>query len=341
MHTRPDVGTYDKDYIDHVRCVRGGQPSSPVFIDNGNGTVTDYRTGFMWQQGEPGTMTWSSALSYCEGLNLGGHSDWRLPNIKEIESITDDTRYNPAIDTTFFPGVMSNYWSSSTDAGSPDKAWYVFFYGGWGYSDSKPSSFYVRCLRGYPDTNPPTGSITINGGAEATKSTAVTLALTASDDSPGAIQMCISNTATCKKWTVFAAIKNWTLTKGNGTKTVNVWFKDVWGNATPTPYSGTIILDTIAPTNGTVTATPGDAQVTLDWTGFTDAGSGIGSYKVVYATGSAPKSCSSGTAIYSGTNTTYPHTGLINGTTYYYRVCAIDKAENISKGATANAKPIP
>jgi hypothetical protein len=192
-----------------------------------------------------------------------------------------------------------------------------------------------------PETNPPTGSITINGGVEATKSTAVTLTLAATDESPGAIQMCISNTETCTAWTAFAETKSWTLTTGNGTKTVNVWFQDFWGNENATPYSDTIILDTIAPTNGTVTAMPGNEQVTLDWTGFTDTGSGIESYKVVYATGGAPTSCSAGTAIYSGPNTTCPHTGLTNGTTYYYRVCAIDKAENMSAGATAKAKPIP
>jgi len=191
------------------------------------------------------------------------------------------------------------------------------------------------------EVNPPTGSIMINGGVEATKSAAVTLTLTASDDTPGKIQMCISNRAICKTWTAFAATKNWMLTRGNGTRTVNVWFKDVWGNVNTSPYSETIILDTLAPTNGTVTATPGDTQVTLDWTGFTDTGSGIGSYKVVYAKGRVPRSCSTGTMIYSGTDPSYIHTGLTNGTMYGYRVCAIDKVGNISKGATARAKPIP
>ncbi len=199
----------------------------------------------------------------------------------------------------------------------------------------------ITILSGSGETNPPTGSITISGGAEATKSTAVTLTLTATDDTPGAIQMCVSNTTTCTAWTAFAGTKSWTLTTGNGTKTVNVWFKDVWGNVNATPYSDTIILDTTAPTNGTVTAAPGNAQVTLNWSGFIDTVSGVASYKVVFATGSAPTSCSTGTAIYSGTNTTYPHTGLTNGTTYYYRVCAIDKAGNMSTGATASAKPGP
>ena len=191
------------------------------------------------------------------------------------------------------------------------------------------------------ETNPPTGSITINGGAEATKNTEVTLTLTATDDTPGKIRMCISNTMTCTTWTAFAATKDWTLTTGNGTKTVYVWFKDVWGNVNATPYSDTIILDTKDPTDGTVTATPGDAQVALEWTGFADTGSGIESYKVVFAVGAAPLSCSEGKVIYSGTDTSYIHDALTNGTKYGYRVCARDNAGNISTGATARAKPIP
>jgi len=189
--------------------------------------------------------------------------------------------------------------------------------------------------------NPPTGSIVINGGAEATKSTSATLTLTASDDGGGAIQMCISNTTSCTSWSAFAATKSWTLLAGSGTKTVYVWFRDQWGNTNPTPYSDTIILDTTAPTNGTVTATPGNTQVTVNWSGFSDAQSGIDSYKVVYATSYAPYSCSSGTALYTGTDTSYPHTGLTNGTTYGYRVCAIDKTGNMSSGATAAARPVP
>jgi hypothetical protein len=153
--------------------------------------------------------------------------------------------------------------------------------------------------------------------------------------------MCISNTTSCTSWSAFAATKSWTLTTGNGTKRVYAWFRDQKGNVTTPPSSDTIVLDTTAPTNGTVTATPGNTQITLNWAGFTDALSGIAGYKVVFATGRAPSSCSSGTTIYTGTGTTYPHTGLTNGTTYGYRVCAIDKAGNMSTGATTTAKPVP
>jgi len=144
-----DVAGYYKDYIDYVRCVRGGQASAPSLTDNGDGTVTDNRTGLTWQQGEPGTMTWGSALSYCEELSLGDKSDWRLPNIKEIESITDDSRY-PAIDATFFPNATSYYWSSTTDAGSTGSAWHIMLYCGfvYNYEGVKANSYSVRCVRG-------------------------------------------------------------------------------------------------------------------------------------------------------------------------------------------------
>lgn len=119
------------------------------FTDNGDGTVTDANTGLMWQQGEAGsTMNWEGALTYCETLSFAGYSDWRLPNIKELESITDDSLYDPAIDTNYFPeAYASPYWSSTTYASDTSYAWYVYFYSGSVSSYSKSSTFYVRCVR--------------------------------------------------------------------------------------------------------------------------------------------------------------------------------------------------
>ncbi len=188
------------------------------------------------------------------------------------------------------------------------------------------------------DTNPPTGSIIINGGADYTNNKSVLLTLTATDDGGGPFRMCVSNTISCTRWTAFAATKSWRLSSDNGIKTVYVWFKDQCGNINSTPYSDTIILDSVKPVNGIVTGTPGDTQVTLNWSGFSDL-SEIVSYKVVYNTRRAPSSCSRGTVIYAGPDTSYPHAGLINGTTYGYRICAIDKAGNISTGATVSAMP--
>ena len=78
-----------------------------AFVVNGDGTVTDTSTMLIWQQQTAGSMTWEAAISYCEGLSLGGHDDWRLPNTNELQSLVDYTRYYPAIDTAAFPDTMS------------------------------------------------------------------------------------------------------------------------------------------------------------------------------------------------------------------------------------------
>jgi len=118
------------------------------FTDNGDGTVTDDNTGLVWQEGEGGQKTWEDAISYCEDLSLAGYTDWRLPNIKELESITEDTLYNPAIDTNFFPDAnASYYWSSTTSANSSSGAWRVAFSNGLVRNDHKTNNSYVRCVR--------------------------------------------------------------------------------------------------------------------------------------------------------------------------------------------------
>jgi len=119
------------------------------FTDNGDGTVTDGNTGLMWQQEEGGSMDWEGAITYCKDLSLAGYTDWRLPNIKELESITEDSVYNPAIDTNYFPDAYaSDYWSSTTRASFSSVARIVGFDYGYVYYSSKSSSDYVRCVRG-------------------------------------------------------------------------------------------------------------------------------------------------------------------------------------------------
>jgi hypothetical protein len=117
----------------------------------------------MWQQNEPGTKTWSDAISYCEGLSLGGYTDWRLPNVKELESLIDDTRYNPAINTSIFPNATSSYyWQSTTAASYPNAAYYVDFRDGVVFYYSKVDSIKVRCVRGGIITCP-AHAVTIGG----------------------------------------------------------------------------------------------------------------------------------------------------------------------------------
>ncbi len=81
--------------------------------------------------------------------------------------------------------------------------------------------------------------------------------------------------------------------------------------------------------------------MSLSWSGFADKGSGLAStnwYKLVFSTGGTPHpSCTKGTQLLLGNATKFTHTGLTNGTTYYYRVCAWDNAGNTSTGASVNA----
>jgi hypothetical protein len=123
---------------------------STIYVDNGNGTVTDIETKLIWQQATaPNTYNRDQAISYCESLSFAGYTDWRLPTLDELKTLVDSTQTPPKINHTFFPDTrLDAYWSSTTDASNTSFAWGVdFFYGG-GYMYSKPSSYYVRAVRG-------------------------------------------------------------------------------------------------------------------------------------------------------------------------------------------------
>lgn len=111
--------------------------------------VLDNNTGLMWQQTIPtSTYTWENAVSYCNNLTYASYTDWRLPTPKELLTIVDNSKYDPAIDTTYFSNTPSSYfWSSSTYANDTSSAWRVNFNLGNVYSDYKTDTSYVRCVR--------------------------------------------------------------------------------------------------------------------------------------------------------------------------------------------------
>ena len=123
-----DINSATKSSSTYVRAVRGKE-SQKQFLDNQDGTITDTSTGLMWQQVTGlGTYSWAQALSYCENLTHASHSDWRLPTIKELDSIVDLTRSEPAINTTFYPDTISSfYWASTTGVNNASSAWGMLF----------------------------------------------------------------------------------------------------------------------------------------------------------------------------------------------------------------------
>lgn len=163
------------------------------YVDNGDGTITDTSTGLMWEKkSDDGSIhdkdnvyTWSGAsfggtnmmdgtvVTFLATLNDGGgfagHTDWRLPNRRELESLIDLGSYSPAVVAAFNtncgayssgnPGCTvtacscanpnpNNYWSSSSYLGFPQHAWVVSFNVGSVDDDQKSGNHFVRAVRG-------------------------------------------------------------------------------------------------------------------------------------------------------------------------------------------------
>ena len=137
----------------HARCVRENQNSITIttrFLDNGDGTVLDQLTDLTWEKAINSTaLSWEDAILYCEGLNLGGNSDWRLPNIKEIRSLSDETKVQPSVNNTSFTGVtITKYWSSTSLPNQTTKAWYLDNNFGITTYDVKTATHSVWAVRG-------------------------------------------------------------------------------------------------------------------------------------------------------------------------------------------------
>ncbi|CAK0781689.1 hypothetical protein CCP3SC15_950011 [Gammaproteobacteria bacterium] len=136
------------------------------------GTVTDTTTWLTWRRCAVGQI-WDGNTSTCSGIasshtwaqarlltdTFAGHNDWRLPNIRELQTIVDRTHSPLAIDSTVFPNTTSKFWSASANTGNSSYAWFIDFCGGGycsgGYSShygDKNASFQTRLVRGQTST---------------------------------------------------------------------------------------------------------------------------------------------------------------------------------------------
>lgn len=137
----------------HTRCVRETQISVTItarFLDNGDGTILDRLTDLTWEKSINQTaVTWEDAILYSEGLTLGGNSDWRLPNVKEIKSLSDENKVQPSVNNTMFSGVtITKYWSSTSLPNQTTKAWYLDNNFGITTYDVKTATHSVWAVRG-------------------------------------------------------------------------------------------------------------------------------------------------------------------------------------------------
>jgi Protein of unknown function (DUF1566)/Viral BACON domain len=266
----------------YVRAVRGGQSgvfggsvigsfdaadSVPIndatastggYTNNGNGTVTDEATGLMWQQETPKVMTWEQALAYCVGLNLGSYTDWRLPTIKELISLVDLSRYNPAINTTYFSNAVSSfYWSSTTNDSNTLNAWGMPFYLGYGDIDNKSLSYYVRAVRGGQSGS--LGNLVISPASRNVPKDAGTTTFSVSNTGTRTMQWTAAVTASDSWLSITSGVS------GTDTGTINCSFT---ANTSTSSRTGTIRVTasgaTGSPIDVTVTQAPAVCTATLD-----------------------------------------------------------------------------
>lgn len=128
---------------EHIR------PATPTadFVDNRDGTVTHKRTGLVWMRcslgqnwdgescaGKAKKYVWQKAMQAAVDTNAAGgyagKADWRVPNIKELDSIADTQCLGPSINLEVFPATPSARFWSSTLSTTSDRgyAWFVDFY---------------------------------------------------------------------------------------------------------------------------------------------------------------------------------------------------------------------
>jgi hypothetical protein len=144
-------------------------PSSD-FEQYADGTALHKPTGLIWKRCQEGqdwdsatlsctgtiqSYTWQAALQTAQDSIYARHSDWRLPNIKELQSIVENACIAPAINLEVFPDTsrLSLVWSSSEHADFPDYfAWYVGFSSGSANFYYKSGGLYVRLVRNGQNT---------------------------------------------------------------------------------------------------------------------------------------------------------------------------------------------
>lgn len=141
----------------HARCVRTDVTPKIIyqrFTTVGDSSVLDSVTLLEWQVFPFETAkSWEEALINAENLFLDGHSDWRLPNIKELRSLNDESKVNPSVNSATFKFGVKKFWSSTSIPNQSTRAWYYETNYGITTYEIKTNPLYVICVRNHSSSN--------------------------------------------------------------------------------------------------------------------------------------------------------------------------------------------
>lgn len=152
------LNIYQSAIADCVQSIKQSAPDSRYQLQNNNKEVKDLKTNLIWQrcavgQSYSGTAcvgveslhTWASALQFAANTGSG----WRLPNIKELKTLIEDSCYDMAINQKFFNDgmVKTTYWTASPNSDDGNSAWRVNFDDGVARPEQKTELFAIRLVR--------------------------------------------------------------------------------------------------------------------------------------------------------------------------------------------------
>ncbi len=147
-----EIGHLPTFYTRVVRCVRGGKKYifGNLSRDDNTNTVIDKSSNLVWQDSKEikTTSDIKVAQEYCKNLKLGDLTNWRLPSMYELLSISDDAHINPAIFKEFKNTKNTYYWTSSKviDFDTKEPILVSFGYGGFAEIVYENTQYAIRCV---------------------------------------------------------------------------------------------------------------------------------------------------------------------------------------------------
>jgi hypothetical protein len=162
-------GALAQQVCDGASGLPDGRPAATArFLDNADGTVTDKESKLMWMRcsagqawapemgrckGEVDRLSWAAAQSLASDVNRRGSfffSDWRVPQLRELATITERACANPRVNLAVFPGTEAgDYWSATSRPGTRDETFaYALSFGAAGIAyRPKDEAQRVRLVR--------------------------------------------------------------------------------------------------------------------------------------------------------------------------------------------------